>query len=122
MKIRRQKGMSIIGFLMLLSLIIFIVFLGIRITPIYMEYYAVVNAMDGVAAERGASRKTPFQIRVGVLNRLYISLSDENIKENNIKIFRRNGVQLRVVYEVRKPMMGNLDVVASFDRTVRLSD
>ncbi len=122
MKIRRQKGMSLIGFLMLLSLIIFMVYLGIRIGPIYLEYFSVVSAMNGVAAERGAARKSPYDIRVGVLNRLYISYSAENVREENIKIIRRNGVQLRVVYQVRKPVIGNLDVVASFDRMVRLSN
>ena len=122
MKIRRQKGMSIIGFLMLLSLIVFMVYLGIRIGPIYMEYYSVVSAMNGVASERGSARKSPYDIRVGVLNRLYVSYSAENVHEEHIKIIRRNGVQLRIAYEVRKPVIGNLDVVASFDKMVQLSN
>ena len=122
MKIRRQKGMTIIGFLMVLSMIIFVVYLGIRIGPIYMEYYSVVSAMNGVASERGSAQYSPYDIRLGVLNRLYVSYSDANVHENNIKIIRRNGVQLRVVYEVRKPVIGNLDVVAKFDRMVRLSN
>ena len=122
MKIRRQKGMSIVGFLMLLSLIIFMVYLGIRIGPIYMEYYSVVSAMNGVASERGSARMSPYDIRLGVLNRLYVSFTDDNVHEQHIKIIRRNGVQLRIVYEVRKPVIGNLDVVASFDRMVKLSN
>ena len=122
MKIRRQEGMSLLGFLTILSMILFLVYLGIRIGPIYMEYYSVVSAMNGVASERGSAQKTPYDIRVGVLNRLYVSFSDANVHEENIKIIRRNGVQLRVVYEVRKPVIGNLDVVAKFDRMVRLSN
>jgi hypothetical protein len=93
-----------------------------KIGPIYMEYYSVVSAMNGVAAERGSARYSPFDIRVKVLNRLYVSYSADNVKENNIKIVRGNGVNLRIAYEVQKPVIGNLDVVAKFDRTVRLSN
>ena len=122
MKIRKQQGMSIVGFILMLGLVIFVVYLGMRITPIYIEYYSVVNAMNGVASEKGSARYSPYDIRVKVLNRLYVSFSDANVREEHIKIVRREGRQLRIAYEVRKPLIGNLDVVASFDRMVRLSN
>ena len=122
MIIRKQKGLSLIGFLIVLVLVLFFAFVGMRVGPIYLEYYSVVSAMNGVAAERGSSRFTPFQIKVKMLDRLYLSYSAENVKEEHIRILRRGGVQLRVTYEVRKPMMGNLDVVVSFDKMVRLGN
>ncbi|MBT8062494.1 MAG: DUF4845 domain-containing protein [Xanthomonadales bacterium] len=122
MKIRKQKGLSIVGFLIVLSLIVFTVFIGIRITPIYLEYYSVVSAMNGIASERGSAQYTPFDLRRKMLDRLYLSYTSGQIKEEHIKILRRGGVQLRVTYEVRKPLIGNLDVVASFDRMVRLAN
>lgn len=120
MKIQKQKGLTLISFLIVLSIVIFMTFIGMRIGPIYLEYYSVVNAMNGVAAERGSANLSPFDIRVKVLNRLYVSYSSGNVKENNIKLTRKNGVNLRVAYEVRKPVIGNLDVIAKFDRTIRL--
>jgi len=122
MKYHKQKGLTIIGFVMVLSLVIFTAFMGMRIVPIYLEYYSVVTAMNGIASERGSARYTPYDIKVKVLNRLYVSYSAANVKEEHIKVLRRNGVQLRVVYEVRKPLVGNLDVVASFDRMVKLAN
>lgn len=122
MKIRKQKGLSIIGFLIVLSVIIFFSYCGMRIGPIYLEYYSVVSAMNGVASERGSAQYTPFDIRRKVLDRLYVSYATENVKSEHIRVIRRNGVQLRVTYEVRKPLMGNLDVIASFDKMVRLSN
>lgn len=122
MKIRKQKGLSIIGFLIVLAVVIFFAYCGMRIGPIYLEYYSVVSAMNGVASERGSAQYTPFDIKRKVLDRLYVSYATENVKEENIRIIRRNGIQLRVTYEVRKPLMGNLDVLASFDRMVRLSN
>jgi hypothetical protein len=122
MNVRKQQGMSIIGFIFVLALVIFTVYLGVRITPIYLEYFSVVSAMNGVASERGSAQYSPYDLRVRVLNRLYVSYTDDNVREENIKVVRRNGVHLRITYEVRKPLVGNLDVIASFDRMVRLAN
>ena len=122
MKIYKQRGITLIGFIFVLSFALFISFIGMKIGPIYMEYYSVVSAMNGVASERGSANLSPYDIRVKVLNRLYVSYSAENVKEKHIKIVRKNGVHLRIAYEVRKPVIGNLDVVAMFDKTVRLAN
>ena len=124
MNMNRQKGLTLIGFIIVLSMALFVAFIGMRIGPIYMEYYSVVSAMNGVASERGSANLSPFDIRVKVLNRLYVSYSAGNVKEKDIKINRssREGKQLRIAYEVRKPVIGNLDVVAKFDRSVRLAN
>jgi hypothetical protein len=121
MKIQKQRGMSLIGFVIVLSVVIFLSFLGMKIGPLYMEYYSVVSALNGVASERGSANLSPYDLRVKVLNRLYVSYS-ENVKEKDIKVTRGNGVHLRVSYQVREPLMGNLDVIAKFDKSVRLSN
>lgn len=122
MKIYKQGGMTLIGFMIVLSFVIFVSYIGMKIGPIYMEYYSVVSAMNGVASERGSANLSPYDIRVKVLNRLYVSYSADNVKERDIKLVRNNGLNLRIAYEVRKPVIGNLDVVAKFDKTVRLSN
>ncbi|MEJ2385335.1 MAG: DUF4845 domain-containing protein [Xanthomonadales bacterium] len=122
MKIRRQEGMSLIGFLLVRAMVVFMVYMGMRITPIYLEYFSVVNAMDGLAAERGSAKYSPFDIKRKILDRLYVSYSDDNVKSEDIRIVRNNGTWVRVSYEVRKPMIGNIDVIASFDRQVMLSN
>jgi hypothetical protein len=122
MNMKKQSGMTLIGFVIVLSFVIFISYIGMKIGPIYMEYYGVVSAMDGVAKERGSANFSPYEIRVRVLNRLYVSYSADNVKERHIKLVRSNGVHLRIAYEVRKPVIGNLDVIATFDRSVRLAN
>jgi len=122
MKIKKQGGMTLIGFIIVLGFVIFLSFIGMKIAPIYLEYYGVVSAMNGVAQERGSARYSPYEVRVKVLNRLYVSYTADNVKEQDIKLTRSNGVHLRIAYQVRKPLIGNLDVIATFDRSVRLSD
>lgn len=122
MKLRKQNGLTIIGFLIVLAFVIFFTYLGMRIGPIYLEYYSVVSSMKGVAAERGSAQYPPFDIKRKMLDRLYLSYVGGNVQEKNIKIVRRNGIHIRVTYDVRKPVLGNLDVVASFDKMVQLSN
>ena len=122
MKIKKQSGMTLIGFIIVLSIVLFMSFIGMKIAPIYLEYYSVVSAMNGVAKERGSANYSPYDIKVKVLNRLYLSYSAENVKEQHIKLVRKNGVYLRIAYEGRKPVIGNLDVMATFDKSVRLAN
>jgi len=81
----------------------------------------VVNAMKGLASEEGSARLSPYEIRLKLITRLNVSYST-NVKESDIRLSRGNGVLLRVAYEVREPVIGNLDVVAQFDKTVRLKN
>uniref|UniRef100_UPI00168E82DE DUF4845 domain-containing protein n=1 Tax=Hydrogenophaga sp. TaxID=1904254 RepID=UPI00168E82DE len=112
---RKQQGMSIVGFIMVLALVVFTAFMAMRITPIYLEYYSVVTAMNAVAKERGSAQKSLFDLRVGMMNRLYVSYAAGSVKEKDIQVVRKGGKQLRVAYEVRRPLIGNLDVIATFD-------
>ena len=121
MKIHKQQGISLLGYIIVLIVALFVFFLGMRLMPIYMEYYSVVSAMNDVASERGSARLSPYDIRVKILNRLYVSYS-ENVKSSHIKLIRGEGVQLRIAYEVRRPVIGNLDVVAKFDKSVQLAN
>ncbi len=121
MKMHKQHGLTLVGFIIVLSVVLFFSFMGMKIVPLYMEYYAVVTAMDEMSELRGYSKRTPTQIRYDLTGRLYVSYSS-NVKANHIKITRSNGLRMRVVYEVRKSLIGNLDIVAKFDNSVKLPD
>jgi hypothetical protein len=119
---RTQRGMSLLGFIIVLAMVLCFAYLGLRIVPIYLEYYSVVSAMNGLASERGSAQLDPSQIRRKLLERLYLSYTDDNVGEENIRIVRRDGVNVRITYEVRKPIIGNVDVIAAFDKQVKLAN
>lgn len=121
MKLHKQSGLTLIGFIIVLSFTLFLAYIGMKIGPIYLEYYSVVSAMDGIAAEKGSARYSPYQIRLKFVTRLDLSYT-EHVNTSHLKLTRGNGVHMRVKYEVREPVIGNLDVIAKFDRSVRLSD
>jgi len=120
MKIRKQSGLTLIGFGFVLALGIFFAYTGMKIIPIYLEYNALVNALKTVENDPGAVDLAPSQIRNRIINSLWVSYASDNIKREHIKISRANGIQIRVIYEVRKSWIGNLDLLAHFDKTVVL--
>jgi len=116
----KQGGLTLIGFVLMLAVLIFVAYLGMRIIPIYVNYYSVVRAMEGMQETPGLSRRTPRDIRNALYDRLYVSYMDD-LTDKNVKITRSNGVNVRVVYAIREPIIGNLDVIVSFDRSVKLN-
>jgi Tfp pilus assembly major pilin PilA len=118
-KTRKQGGLTLIGFIIVLSIALFVAYVGMKIGPIYMEYYSVVSAMNDMSEEKGNAKKSPVVLRRKLQARLYVSYSS-NVKDNHIKVTRSDGVKLRVAYSVREPILGNLDVIISFDKSVPL--
>lgn|SRR6478672_10747449 len=118
---RTQSGITLIGFILVLAVVGIFVFLGMKVIPMYSEYYSVKSALKGLSEEDGIADTDPAKIQDLFFRRLYISYS-ENVKPEHVKIKRiDNGWQMDVNYEVRKPMIYNLDVVGKFSATQDLT-
>lgn len=120
MQIRKQRGLSLVGFILLLVLALFFAYIGMKIVPIYLNYYSVASAMDGVAEEPGVESMSPARVRDLLFRRLYVNYV-EDVKPEHVRIVRGNGLTLNVAYEVREPLIANMDVVVKFDRSVQLN-
>ncbi|WP_374320388.1 DUF4845 domain-containing protein [Pseudoxanthomonas kaohsiungensis] len=118
---RKQGGLSLLGFLVVLAVVGFAAYVGMKLFPMYQEYYSVRSAMKGLANEPGVADMDPAKIQDLFFRRLYINYS-ENVKPQNVKFERtEGGWKMRVNYEVRRPLVGNLDVVGRFDSTQELT-
>jgi len=117
---RYHSGMTLIGFVFVLIVAGFFAFLIMRLFPVYSEYYSVVSSMKGIQSEAGVATMSPAKIR-DLLSRRFLVNYVTSVKPENIKIDRKNGYNLTIQYEVRKPLMYNLDFVAKFEKTVELT-
>lgn len=121
MKIRKQSGMTLVGFFIVLTMVLFFAYAGMRVIPMYLEYYSLVQAMDTMKGEPNLKSNSPNQIKQNLRTKLWVSYSDNNIKDKHIRISKKTGgINVRVKYEVRKPFMGNIDIIGHFDRSVVL--
>lgn len=118
---RAQSGMTLIGFVIVLATVGLFAYLTMKLFPMYQEYYSVKSALKGLAQEPGLANQDPNRIQDLFFRRLYISYA-QNVKPEHVKLKRMdNGWQMDVKYEVRKPLIFNLDVVGKFETSQMLT-
>ena len=117
----KQRGVTLTSFLGILVVAGFVLFIGMKLLPMYQEFYAVKSAMKGVAEEPGSGSMDPARVQDLFFRRLDMSYSD-SVKPRDVKFERiAGGWKMKVSYEVRKPMMGNIDVVGHFQAEQELT-
>jgi len=118
---RTQSGITLLGFIFVLGVAGLFIYVGMKVVPMYMEYFSVKKSLDGLALEPGINNASPDRIRSLFFRRLYVNYSD-NVKPENVKIERmQGGWKMIVHYEVRRPLISNLDVVGNFDAEKELT-
>ena len=111
---RKQGGMTMLGFLITLGVGMFFVYCGMKIVPMYIEFYSVKKALASIANEQDTSNASKEKIRAMFTRHLtidYVSI----VKPEMLKIDSTDsGYNLTVAYERREPLFANLDVVGKF--------
>lgn len=121
MNFRRQSGLTLIGFFIVLAVALFFIYAGMRVIPMYIEYHALVTSMNSLEEDPTAKSLSPQQIKRKLEDFLWVNYSTENIQREHMRITRaQGGIKVRVAYEVRKPFLGNIDIVGHFDRSIIL--
>ena len=69
----RQRGITLIGMLILLAFIGIFVLAGLKLTPIYLEYFNVKSALENTRDELSGTRPSVSKLRTAVQNRLDIN-------------------------------------------------
>jgi hypothetical protein len=111
--------MTLLGFMIVLIIFGFFAFIGMKLFPPYAEAHSVRQAMLAMADEPGVAQKMPSDIKRMLDAKLYINYV--TLKPEAVKVERSaQGYTLRVNYENRGTMVGNLDYVVTFDETVVL--
>lgn len=111
----RQEGMTLIGWLVLLGMLGFLTLIVLRLAPAYMEYSKVVTSVDSVYQQL-TPESTPAQVRADITRRFNVN-DVRTILGSDVALTRVDGNwTFHVQYEVRREMMGNVDVVVMFER------
>lgn len=114
----RQDGITLISFLVIAALAVFLSYLAIRILPSYTEYGKVVRIMRNVADGYQPGTTTAFDLRNDLAQELRAA-DIHSVAKRDFKIERtRGGTTLSVRYEVPIHLFGSLGVVGKFDRSV----
>ena len=116
--LHRQKGMTAIGWLIVLGLIGFFTLLTLKMSPSYMEYYKIVSTLESLEQESGF--QSPADIR-RLLNRRFNISYVETINENDVKITSAGKLyRVTAKYDSKVHLFGNVYVVMAFYKQVQV--
>lgn len=118
-----QRGITFIGFAIMLCIVGFFAYVAMKLVPVYSEYMGVVKSMNQLQTEPGIGSKEVGEIRQMLDTKFSIQYVDENtVPPQNIQLKRQSGAaSLRVFYDKRIDFIYNVDLLVSFDKTVNLT-
>ncbi|MEO6227575.1 MAG: DUF4845 domain-containing protein [Thermomonas sp.] len=112
---RKHSGITMIGFLITLAVIMLFVYCGMKIIPMYTEFYSVKQALAGMANEPDLGSASKDKIREMFRRRMDMSYANTVLKIDPLKIEATDsGYMLTVDYERREELIANLDIVGKF--------
>ena len=116
----RQMGVTAIGWLFLLTPLAVVIYAGIRLAPVYLNYMKVVKAMEGSVGELKAGGVSPQSIRTAIDKHFEIDMV-EYPTTKDMKI-TKDGASWIVEsqYDDDAPLFANLSLHVTFDKKVKI--
>jgi hypothetical protein len=117
---KQQRGVTAIGWLILLIPIAIVFYAGIRVSPLYLNYMKVVHSLDQISSELSNEGQTVTGIRTSIDKHFQIESIDFP-DPKDIKITRDNGIwKIEANYDDQSPLFANIAILVTFDKIVRL--
>jgi hypothetical protein len=118
--IHRQRGMTPIGWILVFLLIAFFTLVALKLVPIYLDSFTIGSVISDMRQEPGIAAKTPREVVAMIEKRLDINMV-EGITADDIFVEKRGDTMtISAEYEIREKMLGNVDVIISFNKTVEV--
>jgi hypothetical protein len=115
-----QHGMTFIGLLCILGLAGVVVYAGIRLAPLYLNYMKIARTMESVAAEVKGDNPDPAAMRISIDRHFNIE-DPTGVTTKDIEITKdEGGVQMHVAYDDSVPYLANISLSAHFEKTVKV--
>ena len=118
--IHRQRGMTPIGWILVFLMIAFFALITLKLTPIYIESFSVGSVISDLKNEPGISSMTSREITT-IVNKRFDVNTITSVGADDIYVEKLAGTMtISADYEVRKAMLGNVDIVVSFNKSVEV--
>jgi hypothetical protein len=116
----RQRGATFLGMVVIVAILGFALYAGIRLVPLFMEYMAIARALDQTAKDHADGPTTVQDLRNSLDRRWTIEdIHSIDVKEIEIKK-AAGGFTMRAWYRAEAPFVANVSLVADFDKTVNV--
>jgi len=118
--IDKQRGMTTISLALILGMLAFFVLIALTLAPVYMENFNVVQKLKTLKTDPKVAVMSESEIMDTLFKRFSID-SVDSVHEEDVLISKQGrSTEISVEYEVRKTLVGNIDVVVSFFEKVEI--
>lgn len=115
---RQQSGLTLISWIILIALILFVVWFGVQLFTIYLNYFNINKSMMTVASQVQIG-ETPQQIRGAIDSLITINEISDVSPKDNVTIGpspNGNALILTLDYKSQSNFIGNVDLLVHFHR------
>lgn len=118
---RSQRGLSILGWLVVLALVAFFASTAFKVMPHYLDYMSLEKIITSVETDKALDIQTVGDFYEHVAKGMQVnSIRDLDMREVlQIKV-ENNEFLAHLKYEKREPLIENLDLVVNFDKEFRV--
>jgi hypothetical protein len=117
--VRKQRGVTMIGWIFLLVPVALVLYAGIRVGPEYLNYYKVLMAMKETASQLKSDETLgPATIKSALERRFNTGYIDAPTANEIILKKEDLGWTMTADYEKTVPMFSNLHLLMTFKKTV----
>jgi hypothetical protein len=117
----KQHGATFVFWVFFLALIGFLLMLGIKLFPVYYKGFTTQKIIEDIALEMTGKSPNKKQLWESIDKRLNINSVYGVSKEHYVYEKDKDSVSFGLDYEVRVPVIANLDAVAKFDQRQSIS-
>ena len=116
----RQRGITVLGLLILVSFIGVFLYAGVRLTPVFLEYMNVAKVLEGLKCEVG-SGATAASIQRTIEK--HFDIDDvHSITAKDVEVSREGtDLQVHVAYDAYTPFVANVGFLVHFEKTVTVT-
>ena len=118
---KSQRGVTFLGWMVLLIPVAVLVYGGIRVAPFYLNYFRVVKVLEQVAKEsQDQGSITPVDVRNSLEKRFNVEYVD-NPTAKDIDVHRDGEHWVAIAaYDEVTPLFGNVSLLMKFTKQVDL--
>jgi len=117
---RHQRGVTTLGWIILLIPVAIVFYAGVRVTPIYLNYMNVSHVLNEIQAEIPAEAANAEAIKLSLAKHFDIeAITFPDPKD--IKVSHSTGAWVvEADYEDQAPLFANIFILITFDKSVTL--
>lgn len=123
MELKKQRGMAMISWLVVMVVLGFFALVLIRLLPVYVDDYGVKNVIKSLSedsaliAQNQSADSMVTAVKTSLAKRFVVN-NIKNISVHDVEVSSTTqGIEVHLEYESRVPILFNIDAVVHFEHT-----